>query len=201
MITDHYIKTITEKGKYKAARSHMYLWYGIATIVVGIILPVVSYLIVGELSHKPHMYFWIGVMQIIGFMMIFTDRKAPNMSLTLDFDGITYKNEKDEQTLLWQDINGIFLSESQLSVPNKKNFNFVAKKNKYLNVQLKDGAFKSWDLNGIAYNPLKLMSAINALSKVEHCDPKGEEKTTIKNFILATIAIVGIIAFVIVSYM
>lgn len=199
MITDHFFKSITARGEYIAGRSHVYLWYGVATIAVGILLPVTQYLIAGKMPDKPyHLYFWIGVMMIVGIMMIFNDRKAPNMSLVLNGEGLKYN---DEEMLLWKDVNGIFLSESQLTAPSKKNFNFIAKKNKYLNVQLKDGAFKSWDLNGIAYNPLKLMTAINALSQHDYCDPKGEEKTTIKNFILATIAISGIIAFCIVSYM
>lgn len=197
MLTEYYIKKLKKDGNYRVGRSRAFLWYGIAAILIGILLPASDYLITGVIEQSGRMLFWSVVMVAVGLMMIRTDLKAPKLKLEIDYEGIRMN---ELAPIPWKSVRDVTETHTQLTAPNKKGFNFIAKSNKFLNLKMTDGTSKVIDLDGLSFNPLKMITALNLFSNRSFKDPKAEERSFLKLVAISLVAAIGVIALCVYNY-
>jgi len=192
MLIEFYTKQLEKNGQYKIGRTKMYRWFGIIACCLAIIMPTANYLLTGDANISNQIVLWSAVMVSIGIIMFMQDRKVPNKTLSIDKEGIT---TIDGKLILWKDVRSVIESQSPLAAPNAKGFNFIAKSNHFINIKMNDGTSCSLSLDGLSFNPLKLITAFDLFSGKSQSDPKKEEYAFIKLVVLSIIAIIGLIVF------
>lgn len=192
MITELYERRLKKKGAYRAGRNCMYLWFALIGVAIGIALPLIHYLTEENYTLTAKGVIFVVAMLLASLFSLIEHFKMPKSSLVIDGEGILFNSDRK---IKWSEVKNVSVTDTQLSAPYKKNFNFIGMKNKFMNVQFKDGTFKEMCLDSLSFNPLVLLVAVNVFSRQSYCNPKAEERSFAKLLCLFIVALFAIIIY------
>lgn len=192
MIRQYYERKFTRKGSYRAGRNCLYLWFAIIGVLCAICLPLTHFLTEDNYTLTAKGIIYIAAMLIAAAFALREHFKIPASSLTIDSSGIQFSGSP---LIRWDGVQNVSVTDTQLSAPYGKNFNVISARNKFLNIQHKDGSFATYCLDSLSFNPLALLVAINVFSHHDYCDAKGEERSFAKLMWLLVVAITAIIIY------